>query len=147
MSDTTRLSGCVVVMPPGQASQPHLHERNDIIVVVIEGHAATLAGPELTPVLHGPGEFIFIAEGVPHVAVNLNTAHRLVAVEVRTDPSLNDDVTVLPEYAEQVERIVADLQQRFTARQIEVPIHWNIDDHAPFSFTEEAAMCTMATPE
>src|SRR5262245_30901864 len=84
MCGTTGLSACMVYMPPGRIARPHLHTKTDIIVVVIEGYAASLVGEDLEPIYHGPGEFIFIPEGVPHVAVNLSTTERLIAIEMRT---------------------------------------------------------------
>jgi len=136
MCGSTGLSACMVFMPPGRIARPHLHAKNDIIVVVIEGYAASLIGPELTPVFHGPGEFIFIPEGVMHVAVNLSTTQRLIAIEVRTDPKFNEDVVLTPEYDEKTAKVVAELQEGYAAGELEIPKHWNTKDTGPFKFAD-----------
>lgn len=136
MCGTTGLSACMVYMPPGRIARPHLHAHNDIIVVVIEGYAASLIGAELEPVFHGPGEFIFIPEGVPHVAVNLSTADRLIALEMRTDPKLNEDVVVLEELDERTKTIVDDLQRQYADGTLALPEHWNTADKGPFTFAD-----------
>jgi len=86
-----------VVMPGGGISEPHVHEYSEIIVLVLEGHAATLCGEGMDPVLHGPGDPIWVPAGVPHVAVNLSLDHHVVAIEVRTDPHFNKDVVLRPD--------------------------------------------------
>jgi|GEM_PF-2833870 len=134
---TTGLSACVVVMPPGRIARPHLHAYSDIIVVVIEGFAASLIGPELKPIFHGPGEFIFIPAGVMHVAVNLSTARRLIAIETRTDPNFNEDVVVTPQHDEQTKAVVAELHKKFADGTLEVPAHWDLTDVGPFTFVDE----------
>lgn len=135
---TTGLSACMVFMPPGRIARPHYHAKTDLIVVVIEGYAASLAGPDLEPVYHGPGEFIFIPEGVVHAAVNLSTAHRLIAIEMRTDPLFNDDVIPAPEYDARTREIVERLQQQYAAGTLNLPEHWNTEDTGPFKFADVA---------
>ncbi|HJQ08684.1 MAG TPA: cupin domain-containing protein [Candidatus Saccharimonadales bacterium] len=135
MCGTTGLSACMVFMPPGRIAKAHLHAKTDIIVVVIEGYAATLIGPEMEPVFHGPGEFIFIPEGVLHVAVNLSSSERLIAIEMRTDPKLNEDVIVTPEYDEKAMQVVAALQEKYAAG-LGLPEHWNTKDTGPFTFAD-----------
>lgn len=107
------ISAGLVRMPPGKSSKAHYHARSEIIVVCLSGHAATLIGPQLTPHLHGPGEFIFIPEGVVHVAVNLSDRDELVAVEMRTDPHFDDDVVLTPEYEPGVPDVVARLRHEY----------------------------------
>lgn len=95
---TSGISAGMVRMPPGAVSKAHYHARTEIIVMCLRGRAATLIGPQLTPYLHGPGEFIYVPEGVVHVAVNLSDTDELHAVEMRTDPGFNDDVVLTPTY-------------------------------------------------
>ena len=136
MCGTSGLSACMVFMPPKRFARPHLHERTDIVVVVIEGLAASLIGGELEPVYHGPGEFIFIPEGVPHVAVNLSTTKRLIAIEMRTDPKFNEDVKPLAEYDTKAAAIVKDLQAKYTAGTLELPERLRGADVGPFRFAD-----------
>ena len=98
-------------MPPAAASRAHYHAYSEIVVVCVTGHAATLTGPELTPHFHGPGEFMYIPEGVVHVAVNLSDTGHLIAIEMRTDPEFNDDVVLTPEYDTLVPGLAAGLRQ------------------------------------
>lgn len=130
------LSACMVVMPPGKTSKAHLHKNNEIIVIVIEGYAATLIGPEMEPVFHGPGEFIFIPDGIIHAAVNLSTEHRLVAIEVRTDPKFNEDVVLTPEHEDKLKKVGARLHKHFAAGKLNLPKHWNVTEFGPFKFAE-----------
>ncbi len=138
MCGSTGLSACMVYMPPGRIARPHLHAKNDIIVIVIEGYSASLIGPELTPVFHGPGEFIFIPEGVMHVAVNLSTKERLIAIEVRTDPKFNEDVILVPEHDEKTKKVVAELHKKYAAGKLELPTHWDTSNIGPFQFADVA---------
>lgn len=101
-------------MPPGKASKAHYHAHSEIVVVCLRGTAATLIGPQLTPHIHGPGEFIFIPEGVVHVAVNLSDTEELVAVEMRTDPNFDDDVVLTPEYEPAVPDMVRRLRSQYS---------------------------------
>lgn len=133
---TTGLSACMVYMPPGRVARPHLHAKSDIVVMVLEGFAATLVGPELSPVFHGPGEFIYVPEGIAHVAVNLSTERRLVAVEARTEPTINSDVVLVPEVEDESAVIVSDLQKRFAVGELEIPPHWNLAQVGPFVYSE-----------
>lgn len=133
---TTGLSACMVFMPPGRTARPHMHAKTDIIVVVIEGYAASLIGSGLKPVFHGPGEFIFIPEGVIHVAVNLSAKHRLIAIEMRTDPHFNEDVVPLPKYDTKTAEAVAELQRQFAAGYLDVPEHWDTKGMRPFMFAD-----------
>lgn len=131
---TTSLSSGTVFMPPGRVSRAHLHDHTDIIVIVVEGYAATLVSPRLEPLFHGPGEPLYVPEGVVHVAVNLSTTRRLIALEVRTDPLFNDDVVPAPEFQSEGEKIAADLQHKAAAGILDVPDHWDLTDTGPYSF-------------
>lgn len=133
---TTGISACTVYMPPGRFARPHLHEKSEIIVIVVEGYAASLVGPQLKPVLHGPGEFIFIPDGIVHVAVNLSTKYRLIAFETRTDPQFNEDVIIKPEYDKKTYKIVAKMQKQFNKKTLPIPQHWKIKDGEPFLFAD-----------
>ena len=112
------ISAGMVNMPPGGQSKAHYHARTEIVVVCVRGHAATLIGPELRPYFHGPNEFIFIPEGVLHVAVNLSDTDGLMAVEMRTDPLFNDDVVLAPDYDERAAIIAAGLRQPVAHRLV-----------------------------
>jgi uncharacterized RmlC-like cupin family protein len=95
---TEGISAGMVYMPPGARSKAHYHARSEIVVACVSGRAVTLAGPELTPHEHGPGDFLYVPENVVHIAVNPSATEPLVAVEMRTDPEFDDDVVLTPEY-------------------------------------------------
>ena len=130
------ISAGMVVMPPCRSSKAHLHHHSEIIVICIEGCAATLVGPEMKPILHGPGEFIYIPEGMVHAAVNLSSENRLIAIEVRTDPQFNEDVVLAPELDAEVEKIAAELRNRFANGTLQFPVRWKEKNFGPFRFIE-----------
>ena len=131
-----RLAACTVVMQGGKASKAHLHEHNDIIVIVVEGHAATLIGEAMEPVYHGQGEFLFIPAGVPHAALNLSPKNRVVAFEIRTDPLFNADVVLLADLEPKLAAQADYIHKNFHAGKLPVPNHWDITDVGPFKFAE-----------
>lgn len=92
-----QLGAGVVRMPGGHHTKPHVHTRSEIVVFICSGVAATLCGPDLRPVLHRPGSVMWIPPGLPHVAVNLDDRHDLVAFEVRADPTFEEDTTLCPD--------------------------------------------------
>lgn len=105
-------------MPPNTSSKAHYHREADIVVMCVQGWAATLVGPDLEARIHGPGEFIFVPAGVLHMAVNLSTVEVLVAVEARTDPHFNEDVVVCTELQSEAEEVAAALRGRFAIKAV-----------------------------
>ncbi|WP_227984376.1 cupin domain-containing protein [Nocardia spumae] len=92
------ISAGMVDMPPGKVALAHYHDHSETIVICLSGRAATLVGPDLTPHIHGPGEFLYIPPGVVHVAVNLSETEPLSALDIRTDPKFSEDLILLPEF-------------------------------------------------
>jgi uncharacterized RmlC-like cupin family protein len=137
MCGAEQISAGVVVMPAGRMSRPHLHQRSEIIVVCIQGWAATLVGPGLRPVFHGPGEFIFVPEQVLHVALNLSTTQPLIAVEARGDRHFNDDVVVFPELEDEAARAVDRLRDDLATGRITPPSHWVDHDVDLYRYADE----------
>lgn len=86
-----------VDMPPGAVIAAHAHALSDIAIVVLGGNAATLAGHDLTPIPHGPGQILWLRAGLPHVAVNLSATTPVHGLEVRGRGHLDDDTLLLPE--------------------------------------------------
>jgi len=123
-----RLSAGAVFMRPGWMSRPHIHERSEIVVMCLRGWAATLVGPDMTPHLHGPGEFAYIPPGVLHVGVNLSRRSSLLALEVRTDPTFHDDMVVVDDYEQAARAAVAALQDRAAAGELGLPSDWEDSD-------------------
>ena len=48
-------------------------------------------------VVAGPGDFIYIGAGVPHLPYNLSDTEPCTAVIARTDPNEQESVVLLPE--------------------------------------------------
>ena len=120
-----QLSAGLVVMPPGAMSRAHRHAQHEMIVVIVDGWAATLIGEQLTPLLHGPGEFLFIPAGVTHVAVNLSRRHDLIAVEARADADFNRDVVLTPSHDQAAQRVAGRLRQNAEAGRLGLPVGWD----------------------
>lgn len=130
------ISGGLVCMTPGMMAQPHIHYHSESVIVVIEGWAATLVGKELEPILHGPGDFIFIPEGVEHTGLNLSESERCVAIEFRTEKVFNEDVTILPGLFEQAKAVASNLRGRFSAGELPLPEGWQAVRSTPFAFSD-----------
>jgi uncharacterized RmlC-like cupin family protein len=80
------LSLSLVVVPPGAAAAPHSHDGYETAIYQLEGRVKTRYGPGLEQVVvTEAGDFLFIAPGVPHQAVNLSANDRAVAVVARND--------------------------------------------------------------
>jgi uncharacterized RmlC-like cupin family protein len=109
----------VVIMPPSGMSKAHKHAEHELVVTVVDGWAATFLGEQLEEVtIHGPGDFLYIAAGTPHMAVNLSVDTRVLAVETRTDPDFNGDVVLMPELDELVSGRVIVLREDFTVGRL-----------------------------
>ena len=66
-----------------------MHQKNEMVLFILEGWGAALVGPELEPIYHRPGDFIYIPAGVEHLGINLSSTDRIVIAEIRTDPHFN----------------------------------------------------------
>ena len=113
-------------MPAGVHSKAHVHNKYEIIVFLLEGWAASLVGEDLEPAVQGPGDFVFIPKGVPHLAVNLSTEHPVVGLEVRADPQFNEDVELLTQLDSKAGAIIEKLRADHAAGKI--PNDWQKHD-------------------
>jgi uncharacterized RmlC-like cupin family protein len=65
---------------------------------VLEGKVDTWFGEELDRcITAGPGDFIYIPAGMPHLPVNRSSTQPLIVVLARTDPNDQESVVLLPE--------------------------------------------------
>ena len=93
----TGLAMHLVVIPPGAASQPHVHLGYETGIYVLEGRVETRWGVQLEhSVVSEAGEFLFVPPGVPHQAVNLSATEAARAVVARNDPAEADKVRPWP---------------------------------------------------
>ena len=89
------LSMQLVVIPPGGAAVPHVHQGYETAIYVLSGHVETTYGPGLhSAVVSGPGEFLYIAPDVPHQARNLSDTEAAVGIVARNDA--NEQERVIP---------------------------------------------------
>jgi uncharacterized RmlC-like cupin family protein len=85
-------------LPPGGKSHAHQHDEHESAAYVISGEMVLWFGAQLEHhVVAGPGDFLYIPEGVAHVVVNPSETVPAVAVLARTDPHAQESVTALPE--------------------------------------------------
>jgi uncharacterized RmlC-like cupin family protein len=93
----TGLAMHLVVIPPGAASQPHVHLGYETGIYVLEGRVETRWGEQLEhSVVSEAGEFLFVPPGVPHQALNLSATAPARAVVARNDPAEADKVQPWP---------------------------------------------------
>jgi uncharacterized RmlC-like cupin family protein len=86
-----------LTMPPGARATAHLHEGHESAIYVISGQAEFWWGPSLeNHEVVGPGEFVHIPAGMPHLPANLGD-EPVEAVLARTDSNEQESVVALPE--------------------------------------------------
>ncbi|MEV6349800.1 hypothetical protein [Actinoplanes sp. NPDC051851] len=109
------LSAGLVRLAGGGHAAPHTHAHSETIIHIVAGFAATLAGDRLERVvLHAPGSVLYIAPGIPHLAVNLSGEERVLALETRTEPGF-DDVVPLPELDAVAPSRIAEVRRSYAA--------------------------------
>ncbi len=85
----------MVVIPPGGAALPHIHNGYETALYVIKGRAKTLYGEGLSEsVINEAGDFIFIPANLPHQPVNISDTEEVIAIVARNDP--NEQESVIP---------------------------------------------------
>jgi uncharacterized RmlC-like cupin family protein len=85
----------LVVIPPGAAARPHVHQGYETGIYVLQGRVETRYGERLEQsVVSAAGDFLFIPPGVPHEARNLSQTEAARAIVARNDP--NEAEKVLP---------------------------------------------------
>jgi uncharacterized RmlC-like cupin family protein len=89
------LSMNMVIIPPGGAAQPHVHQGYETAIYLLSGRVETRYGPGLrNSVINEAGDFIFIPADVPHQPVNLSTTDPARAIVARNDPNEQEHVVV-----------------------------------------------------
>jgi len=96
------LSMNIVIIPPGGAAQPHMHQGYETAIYLMSGRVETRYGPGLrNSVINEAGDFIFIPADVPHQPVNLSATEPAHAVIARSDPNEQESVVIYDPAAEQ----------------------------------------------
>lgn len=85
-------------IPPGGRAKVHLHEQHETAIYVISGVAEMWFGENLEGhMTTGPGDWIYIPAGVPHLPMNASDTEPCVAVLARTDPNEQESVVLRPD--------------------------------------------------
>ena len=88
----------LLTVPPGGQSAAHLHESHESAAYVISGQGEMFHGEGLKQhMVFGPGDFVYIPAGSPHVVRNTSATETLRGVLVRTDPNEQESVVLLPD--------------------------------------------------
>lgn len=83
-------------LPPGARSRAHQHDDHESAAYVIQGRMKLWFGERLEHhVVAGPGDFVYIPDGVPHLVLNPSDIEPAVAVLARTDPNAQEEITAL----------------------------------------------------
>ena len=91
----TGLSLNMIVIPPGGAAEPHIHQGYETAIYLLEGRVETRYGPGLRQsVINEAGDFIFIGPDTPHQPVNLSATEPAKALVARNDPNEQESVVL-----------------------------------------------------
>jgi uncharacterized RmlC-like cupin family protein len=83
----------MVVIPPGAAAEPHLHQGYETAIYVLQGRVETRYGERLeNSVVSEAGDFLFIPPDVPHTARNLSATEPARAIVARNDAAEHERV-------------------------------------------------------
>jgi uncharacterized RmlC-like cupin family protein len=84
----------VVEIPAGASAEPHAHAGFETAIYLLEGRVLTRWGHDLEhSIVTHPGDFLYIAAGVPHQPVNLGD-HTARAVVARNTASEQESVVL-----------------------------------------------------
>jgi uncharacterized RmlC-like cupin family protein len=84
-----------VIIPPGGAAVPHIHQVYETAIYVLSGRVETTYGAGLSKsIVSNPGEFLYIAADVAHQARNLSDTEPAVGIVARNDA--NEQERVVP---------------------------------------------------
>ncbi len=88
----------LLTIPPGGRAKAHRHRGHETAIYVLSGHARMWFGDGLRETLEvGPGDFLYIPAGTPHLPANLSQTEPCTAVIARTDPNEQESIELLPE--------------------------------------------------
>lgn len=88
----------LLTIPPGGRAKAHLHENHESAIYVLSGQAGMWYGDQLQEQMHcGPGDFIYIPAGVPHLPYNESETEPCTAVIARSDPNEQESVVLRPD--------------------------------------------------
>ena len=97
ISETTagakNISMNLIIIPPGGAAEPHLHEGYETAIYLLKGRADTRYGKRLeNSVICEAGDFVYIDADMPHQPINLSTTEPVLALVARNDANEQEHV-------------------------------------------------------
>jgi uncharacterized RmlC-like cupin family protein len=89
------LSLNLLVVPPGGAAEPHVHQGYETAIYQIQGRVETRYGEGLKKsVITEAGDFLFIPPDLPHQPVNLSDTEPAIGLVARNDPNEQESVVL-----------------------------------------------------
>jgi uncharacterized RmlC-like cupin family protein len=89
------LSLNLLVVPPGGAAEPHIHQGYETAIYQLEGRVETRYGEGLKKsVITEAGDFLFIPPDLPHQPVNLSQTEPAIGLVARNDPNEQESVVL-----------------------------------------------------
>ena len=97
ISETTagakNISMNLIIIPPGGAAEPHLHEGYETAIYLLKGRADTRYGKRLeNSVICEAGDFVYIDADMPHEPINVSTTEPVLALVARNDANEQEHV-------------------------------------------------------
>jgi uncharacterized RmlC-like cupin family protein len=90
------LSLNLLVVPPGGAAEPHIHQGYETAIYQIQGRVETRYGEGLKKsVITEAGDFLFIPPDLPHQPVNLSDTEPAIGLVARNDPNEQESVVTV----------------------------------------------------
>jgi uncharacterized RmlC-like cupin family protein len=87
-----------VTIGPSERARAHRHDAHESAIYVIEGEVEMWWGERLEHHLAvGPGDFLYIPAGVPHLPANRSATRPARGIIARTDAAEQEQATLLPE--------------------------------------------------
>ena len=89
------LSLTLLVIPPGGAAEPHIHQGYETAIYLLQGRVETRYGAGLRQsTINVAGDFIYIAPDVWRQPVNLSADGPAMALVARNDPNEQESVVL-----------------------------------------------------
>jgi uncharacterized RmlC-like cupin family protein len=87
----------LVVIPPGGRAHAHRHAGHETAIYIVQGRAEMRYGERLEKTLSvGPGDFLHIPAGMPHLPSNPSETEPCLGLLARTDPNEQESIELLP---------------------------------------------------
>lgn len=88
----------LVTLAPKARAKAHRHESHETAIYILSGTSAMWYGEDLGQhAVCGPGDFVYIPAGMPHLPYNDSETEPCVAIIARTDPNEQESVVLMPE--------------------------------------------------